>query len=235
VRRFWTNVTLAETEAGYILRLDERPMRLPGGAPLLVPSRALAEAIAAEWREAGDGPGAEVAAEALALTRLAGTAQERIAPDPAPTVAALARYGETDLLCYRATSPESLVQRQSHCWQPLLDWAALTLDAPLHVTSGVIHRPQPPDALAALHRAVAAYDPRVLAGLSILVPALGSLVLGLAVVAGRLDAAEAHALATLDEIFQAEFWGEDAEAAEGRARVGRDIAEAARFIGLARA
>ncbi len=150
------------------------------------------------------------------LTRLAGTAQGPVAADPSATAEALSRYGESDLLCYRAEAPDLLVLQQAREWDPLLDWAAEALGARLLPVTGVMYRPQPPEALAALRAAVAAQDVLGLAGLGIAVPALGSLVLGLAMALGRLDAAEAHALATLDERAQAERWGEDREALERR-------------------
>jgi chaperone required for assembly of F1-ATPase len=235
VRRFWDEVTIESGPEGHAILLDRKPMRIPGGAPLAVQSRALAVAIAAEWREAGGAKGGEMDFGDVPLTRLAGTAQERIAPDPAPTVDALAKYAETDLLCYRAEAPEALVHRQARAWQPWLDWAALALDAPLKVTHGVMHVRQDPQALHALRAAVAAQPAPVLAGLGIAVPALGSLVLGLALAAGRLDAAEAHALSVLDETFQEEFWGADPEAVARRAGIAAEIALAARFMALARA
>ena len=126
------------------------------------------------------------------------------------------------------------MQRQARGWQPWLDWAALTYDAPLRVGSGVAPVRQHRDSIAALRRAVAALDMEALAGLGVAVPALGSLVLGLALANGRLDAAEAHALGALDELFQAEQWGEDAEAAARRRAVAADIALAGRFIALTR-
>jgi chaperone required for assembly of F1-ATPase len=169
------------------------------------------------------------------LTRLAGTAQDRIAPDPAPVIDAIARYGQSDLLCYRADTPPALVQRQTEHWQPWLDWAALHHDAHLKVTSGVMYVRQDPQAIAALRAAVARNDAPVLAALGVAVPALGSVVLGLALADGRLTAEEAHRIAALDELFQAEFWGEDADAAARRAQVAADIAVAARFMELARA
>ena len=141
------------------------------------------------------------------LTRLAGTAQERIVPDPGPVVREIARYGETDLLCYRAEEPEALVQRQQAQWQPWLDWAAQEYAARLRVTAGVMPVAQDAQAVAALAAVVAAQPAPALAALGVAVPALGSLVLGLALAACRLDAAAVFALATLDEAFQAERWG----------------------------
>jgi chaperone required for assembly of F1-ATPase len=209
-------------------------MRLPGGAVLRIGAEGLASAIAAEWQAAGGSRGGSVSFADMPLTRLAGTAQERIAGDPWPMVDAIARYGETDLLCYRAATPQELVQRQMQRWQPWLDWVAEEYDAPLRVGAGVVPIRQHKGSIAALRRAVAAFDPYVLAGLGLAVPALGSLVLGLALATGRIDAPEAHALGALDELFQAEKWGEDAEAAAGRASIAADIVLAARFIGLTR-
>ena len=168
------------------------------------------------------------------LTRIAGTARERIALDPLPTADAIARYGEADLLCYRAETPRELADHQAARWQPWLDWAAARYQAPLRVTVGVSPVRQHRDSIDALRRAVGACDPYLLAGLGIAVPALGSLVLGLALAEGELDAAEAHALGALDELFQAAQWGEDDEAAQRRANVATDIAVAARFMRLAR-
>ncbi|MCK8787532.1 chaperone, ATP12 [Roseomonas sp. NAR14] len=232
MKRFWTGAEAAPCDGGFRVLLDGRPMRLPGGAPLLVADRMLALALAEEWQAAGGGKGGEMSFEDVPLTRLVGTAQDRIAPDPAPTVAALARYGASDLLCYRSDDPE-LAARQAAAWQPLLDWASLHHGAPLLVTTGIMPVAQPPESLAALHRAVAALPPVALAALGVAVPALGSLVLGLALQAGRLDDVAAHALASMDETYQEERWGVDEPAAAARAKRGEDVALAARLLRLA--
>lgn len=234
MKRFWDTAAAEPDPAGFRVTLDGKPVRLPGGTPLLVGSAALAAAIAAEWSLAGGRKGGEMSPADIPLTRLAGTAQERIAPDPAPTVEGLARYAETDLLCYRAED-RKLAALQAVEWQPLLDWAALQHDAPLRVTTGLMPVPQPPEAIAALRRAVAALGAIELTALGILTPGFGSLVLGLAVLAGRLDAAEAHRLAILDETFQEEFWGLDEEAAARRRRIAGEVATAERLLHLARA
>jgi chaperone required for assembly of F1-ATPase len=234
VKRFWQTASFARSEEGYAILLDGRPMHLPGGPALCVHGVPLAQAIAEEWQAAGGAKDGEMSFADTPLTRLAGTVQQRIAPDPTPTVDAVARYGESDLLCYRADAPEALVERQARAWQPWLDWAALTYDAPLRVGTGIAHVRQHRDSVGALRRAVAALDVEALAALGIAVPALGSLILGLALVRGGLDAAEAHALGALDELFQAEQWGEDAEAAARRRAIAADVALAARFIGLTR-
>jgi chaperone required for assembly of F1-ATPase len=230
VKRFWEKATVAGSEGRFSILLDGSPVRLPGGAPVTAGARALAEALAAEWNAAG----AEFSPEDIPLTRLVGTAEERIAADPAATVAALARYGTTDLLCYRAAE-RRLAARQAEAWDPLLTWAALTLDAPLRVTTGVMPIAQDAQALGALTRAIAAHPPLILAALGIAIPALGSAVLGLALAAGRIEAAEAHALALVDERFQHEFWGLDAEAEARQARLAAELALAERLMALARA
>ena len=232
--RFWDTAAVAPTEGGFAVLLDNKPMRIPGGKPLTVAAPALAEAVAAEWRQAGGAKGGAMTMDDVPLTRLAGTAQDRIAPDPAPVVAALAQYAESDLLCYRAEAPAALVVRQAHAWQPWLDWAARQYGARLDVTTGIMHRAQDPAALDAIRRAMAGQSVPTLAALGIAVPLLGSAVLGLALAEGALDAVTAHDLASLDELFQVESWGEDAEAEARRQRIAEDIALAERFIRLSR-
>lgn len=236
MKRFWsTAAAVRHTNGtdGYAVQLDGKPVRLPAGPPLAVPSAALAHAIAAEWQAAGVATGMMEYAD-VPLTRLAGTAQLRILPDPAPTAAAIAVYGESDLLCYRATTPPALVMQQAEAWDPWLEWSRTTIGAALEVTSGITHVRQHPLAVRALAAATAAQGPWVLAGLGIVVPALGSLVLGLAVAHGALPVDEAHRLSTVDETYQAGLWGEDADAVIRRAHIARDLAEAAQFMALVR-
>lgn len=233
MKRFWDQASVALADGRFAVLLDGRPVRLPGGGQLCVPARTLAEAIAAEWQQAGGEKGGAFTHDDVPLTRLVGTAEERIAPDPTPIITAIARYAETDLLCYRAED-RKLAARQAVEWDPVLEWAALAFDAPLRVTTGVMPVPQAPEAISALTRAVGAHPPLELAALGVAVPALGSLVLGLALLAGRLDPVAAEAAATLDERHQEEFWGLDAEAAQRRAGIAADVALAARFCALAR-
>ncbi len=232
MKRFWDQAEAVQDENGWSVALDAKPVRIPAGGRLLLPTQALALGVAAEWQIAGGGKGGEMSYADLPLTRLAGTAQERIAPDPGPVVLELARYGQSDLLCYRAEQPQSLVQRQADQWQPWLDWAARTHGAELRVTSGIVHVKQAESALSRLATAVALKDAHQLAAMGILVPSFGSLVLGLAVAEGALSATEAHEIATLDERHQAEFWGWDHEAETRMARVAEDIAAAGRFLDL---
>lgn len=233
MKRVWQHAAVTPQPGGFGVALDGKMLRLPTGPALLVPYAPLAEAVAAEWQQAGAATGS-MTYDDVPLTRLAGTAQLRIVPDPAPSAAAVAAYGETDLLCYRDPGPGSLRVRQDAAWQPWLDWARVKLGAALAVTGGIVHVRQHPAALAALRAAVNALDPWVLGGLGILVPGLGSLVLGLAVAHQAMAVEQAHDLSRLDEIAQAELWGEDAEAAARTRHVAADLAHAARYMALLR-
>lgn len=233
MKRFWSQAAAVPLPDGYGVQLDGKPLRLPSGPPLLVPAAPLAEAIASEWQQAGVATGAMEYRD-VPLTQLAGTAQLRIVPDPAPTAAAIAAYGETDLLCYRAPAPPALLARQVAAWDPWLAWARSHLGAALTATTAIAHVPQHRLAIDALTRATLAQGPWALAGLGIIVPALGSLVLGLAVADGALAPHEAHAISLTDETFQAKIWGEDASAAARRQQIDAEIADAARFIELVR-
>lgn len=235
MKRFWDTASAQPAPDGYAILLDGKPMHVPGGRQLVVRSEALAQAIAAEWQAAGGEKGGEMTMEDVPLTRLAGTAQERIAPDPAPMAEALAKYAETDLLCYRAEHPLPLVVRQAREWQPWLDWLERAHGARLRPTEGVMHVDQDPEALNAVRSALQSQAPEVLAALGIVIPALGSAALGLALAEGALDAQRAHELASLDERFQVEQWGEDAWARRRRTDVATDVAVAARFMELVRA
>lgn len=234
MKRFWTEVATEPEGDGWRVLLDAKPMLVPGAGKLLLTSRPLAEAIAAEWQAAGGGVGGETSYADLPLTRLAGTAQERILPDKEPVVMEIARYGESDLLCYRVEEPAALADRQHEAWQPWLDWAESDLGARLRITGSIAHVPQDPAALAALAARVARCDHLELAALGVAVPALGSLVLGLAMAQFRLTGPEAHALSSLEERYQAEQWGWDEEAAARFRRVGEELAVAGRLLALAR-
>ena len=170
----------------------------------------------------------------MPLTGLANAAIDRVAPDPEAFAEGLARYGENDLLCYRAEAPAALVERQAALWDPILAWARRRFDVNFELVAGIIHKPQPPNTIVQLAQAVAARDPFELAALSPLVTISGSLVIALALAEEAIDLETAWAAATLDEAWQAEQWGEDEEAAarlEAR-RVEFEAAE--RFLRLLR-
>lgn len=227
-RRPYREVAVARLPEGHGVRLDDRALLSPAGRALVLPTAALAEAIAEEWRAQGD----RISPPTMPLMQFAATAVDKVAPAAVDTVAAIAAYAETDLLCYRAEAPAALVERQQRLWQPILDWAALHLDASFAVVTGIQPRPQPPAVLAAVQGAVAQLDPFRLAALASLTGATGSVVLALAIAAGRIDAETAFALSQLDESFQIERWGEDAEAARRRGNLRLDILMAARFLAL---
>jgi len=230
MKRFFKTATVGEAAGGYTVLLDGKPMRTPAKAPFVVRSRTLAEAIAAEWQAQGE----TIKPAALPLTRLAGTAIDLVAQRREAIVAEIAKYAATDLVCYRAEAPSELATRQQRAWQPHLDWAGARY-APLTVTAGISPVTQAPEALAAYHRAVAAYDDMTLTALHLATTTLGSLVLALALIEGRIAVDEAFAAAELDQSFQIEQWGEDAEATARRAAVRDDIGTAARFAALHRA
>lgn len=237
MKRFWHAAARAPSEdaAGFHILLDGKPVRLPGGARLVLPTAPLADALAAEWQAVGGAVGGDVSYNALPLTRIVGTGQERIAPDPEPVVLELLRYGEGDMLCYRADWPADLAARQHAAWQPWLDWAEAQFGARLAVTAGLVHVPQQPATLAALAAAVARHSPLALAALGVAVPALGSLVLGLALSAGALEAATAFDLSVLDALYQEAEWGSDPESVAKRATLAEDVRQAGRVLAMLRA
>jgi len=221
MKRFWTAVDVGPDR---VVALDGRPVRTPGRAPLSVPTDRLAQAIAAEWRAVVD----EIDPRAMPLTGLANAAIDRVAPDPAAFAAGLARYAETDLLCYRADGPQALVARQAGAWDPPLAWARARYDVHFETVAGIVHRPQPAATVDRLTAAVVALDPFRLVALSPLVTITGSLVLALAVAERAVTPAAAWAAAELDEDWQAERWGTDplAEAARADRRAALDAAAA---------
>ena len=230
MKRFYAHASVRATADGHAVELDGKPLRTPAKAPLVVPSAALAQAIAEEWGAQGE----EVKPAELPLTRLAGTAIDLVTPRRAEVVAEVARYAGTDLVCYRAGHPPELATRQHVAWQPLIDWATLRYDAPLDVTAGVVPIAQATGTLRAFTAAVDAYSPLELAALHLATAACGSLIVALALLEGRLDAEEAFAASQLDETFEIELWGEDAEQMQRRAALMDDIALAARLVRLLR-
>ncbi len=229
MKRFWKEVTLADEPGGHGIRLDGRPVRTPARALLVVPALPLADAIAGEWRAQGD----EVDPRAMPLTGLANAAIDRVMPDPVAFAMPIAAYGETDLLCYCADGPVELVARQQVLWDPLLAWATRRYDVAFTLVTGIMHRPQPPATVARLTEAVVARSPLELAGLQPLVTIGGSLIVALAMIEGEIAAKAAFDITHLDELWQAEQWGEDALATEARAARRRDFLAAARFVALA--
>ncbi len=215
---------------GFTVTLDGRPLQSPAGTAFILPAKELAQAIAAEWRAQKE----DIRFHAMPLTALAGAAIDRAGKERREVIDHALQYAGADLLCYRAEAPSELVLRQQARWQPLLDWLADAYGARLAVTAGIAHVDQPKPALHSLRAAVEALDDFELTALSSATAACGSLVVGLALTAGRIDAEAAFEASQLDETFQSERWGEDAEAAERRRRLKAEIGAAAKFLELVR-
>jgi len=230
MKRFYKEARVLPAEGGFGVALDGKPMRTPMRAPLVVPSEALAEAIAAEWNAQGE----TIARETMRLTRLACTALDRVPSQRDAVLDELAGYGATDLLCYRADAPAALVARQAEAWDPLLAWAAETYGATLSVTQGIRPISQSTEAIGRLRASAAALDAFRLTALHLATSASGSLVLGLALIAGRLDAGAVWAASQIDETHQIETWGEDEEFEQRRNSLCSDLEaamEAVRRLG----
>lgn len=228
MKRFWKEATANRRDGGWRIELDGRPLRTPAKAELMLPTEALAEAVAREWAEAAE----TVDPRAMPLTGLANAAIDRVAPDTEAFAGVLAKYGESDLLCYRAEAPVVLAEREAAEWDPLLAWARRRFDVDFRVIAGITHVPQPEATVTRLAHAVATLDPFHLAALSPLVTVGGSLVAALAVAEGAVTADKAWQAVTVDERWQAEKWGADAEAKAALDNHRRDFMAAASFLKL---
>ena len=226
MKRFYTTVSVTDARG---IMLDARAVRTPKKALLSVPTAALAAAIADEWRDQGD----DIKPETMKLNGLANAAIDLVAPDPPGFAKGLAAYGENDLLCYRADAPPDLVARQLAQWEPLLTWAQARYDLVFTRVTGIIHLPQPGKTIIGLAEAITARTAFELAALSHLVTISGSLVIALALAEAQIEADAAFDVAHLDELWQAEQWGEDWMAADARAMRRADFLAACRFLRLA--
>lgn len=228
MKRFWKTAEAVAEEDGWGVRLDGRPLRTPGKTALVVPTEALGRAIAGEWASAAE----SVDPRAMPLTGLANAAIDRVARDRPAFAAGLAKYAEADLACYRAEGPQTLAERQAASWDRLLGWARRRYDVDFAVTTGIVHVDQPPATIERLAHEVAALDPFSLAALSPLVTIGGSLAAALAVIEGAMTAVEAWEVVSIDERWQLEKWGADAEAQAALNNRRTDFMAAARFLDL---
>ncbi len=227
MKRFWKDVAVAD---GAIL-LDGRAVKTPARAPLILPTTALAQAVADEWRAVGE----KIDPRAMPLTGFSNAAIDKVALDAAGFAAGLATYGETDLLCYRAENPPELAARQAAIWDPLLDWARARYDIAFVVTAGIVHRAQPPETLMRLSAAIAARSSFELAALSPVVSIGGSLVVALMLAEDAIGPDAAFDVTHLDELWQAELWGEEWMAADARALRRAEFVSSGRMLELLRA
>ena len=228
MRRFWKQAATVERDGAWIIELDGKPVRTPARALLELPTEALANAVAEEWNAVGE----SLEPRSLPLTGLANAAIDRIAPDREAFVANLANYAQGDLVCYRAESPAALVARQQEHWDALLGWARRRFDIDFCTTSGITHVDQPAATVERLSHALAVLDPFRLAGLSPPVTIGGSLVAALAVLEEALSVDEAWEAVTVDDCWQLEQWGSDAEAEAALENRRKDFFAAAHFLTL---
>lgn len=230
-RRFFHHAATRADGGGFVLTLDERPARTPGRRALSVPTEALGAAIAAEWAAQAT----HIDAATMPLTRIANTVIDGVTDNAAAVREEIVKYAGSDLLCYRAASPASLVERQDAAWNPLLEWASHDLGATLETTAGVMPIAQSADAAAAIAAQVAKLDPFQLGPAHIMTTVSGSAILALAVLTGRLSAQDAWACAHIDEDWQISQWGQDEEAAARRVRRWQEMERAATFAELSKA
>src|SRR5512143_1415001 len=226
-KRFYEEVAVKDEDAGRAsLLLDGKPVRTPGKAPLTLPSRALAEAVASEWRAQGE----RIDPSTMPLTRLANSAIDGVAGREQAVIDDIARHAASDLLCYRAEGPKALVEAQVKHWDPLLAFAREELHAPLVLSQGIVHVAQPNASLARIRSGIEGLDPFSLAALHVMTALTGSALLTLAVLRGLLSPEEAWDAAHVDEDFQISQWGKDAEAKERRENRWRDFEASARAL-----
>lgn len=229
-KRFYTTATVARAQTGWTVRLDTRTLRTPARGELLLPTETLAQAIADEW-SAQD---THIDVIAMPLTRLANVIIDHVAGAAEPVREEIARYAQTDLICYRAEGPDDLVALQAAHWDPLLRYARDQLGAALHTATGVGYVAQDAGALRALRAPLSRLDPWQLTALQQLVSISGSLVIGLALMNGQLTTQDAWAAAELDDQYQISKWGDDPLALDARSGRWRDFAAAAKLLELTR-
>lgn len=207
-RRIWAEATVVDTADGFAITLGGRQVKTPAKAALVMPTRAMAEAIAAEWRAQGQ----KIDPRTMPATRTANSAIDKVQHQHAEVADMLAGYGDADLLCYRADSPAALVARQADQWNPALDWAKTNLGVRLEPRNGLMHEPQEAADLARLKAKVQELTSFQLAAFHDLVCLSGSLILGFAAALDWKETEDIWNLSRLDEIWQEEQWGEDEEA-----------------------
>ena len=218
-KRFWKDTNIVTENGGFAVHLDTRPVRTPAKAPLILPTRALADLVAAEWQAQTSKPDPDT----MPATRMANAAIDKVTSQFDEVCGVISAYGDSDLLCYRATSPVELTLRQAEKWDPLLDWAATNLGARLTPVMGIMPVPQEPKALTTLTDHVSALTPYQLAAFHDLVAISGSLVIGFAAAKRLHTLEELWARACLDELWQEEQWGQDEDAFAHRMRKKQDF------------
>lgn len=231
-KRFYKAASVAPTDDGFAVHLDGKPVRTPGKALLVLPTERAATLVADEFAAQGE----TIDPVTMPVMRLVNTAIDGVASDPQAVLEDILRFASSDLLCYRADTPQGLVDRQNEHWNPIIDWARSALGARFHLAEGVIHVEQPRESIAVLgvHLAQRA-DPLRLASIHVMTSLTGSALLALAVDFGELDSEAAWVAGHVDEDWQIEHWGHDAEAVARRAHRKRDFMAAVGLIEALRA
>jgi chaperone required for assembly of F1-ATPase len=226
--RFYKTVGVDADAGMFRLVLDGKPVRTPAKKHLVLPVRALADAVAAEW----ESQKVRIDPVTMPLTRLANSAIDGVTGREAEVRADIARYAGSDLICYRAEAPPELVRSQAQAWEPVLAWARDALGASFHVAQGIMPVSQPVLAVASVARAIEVHGAFELAALHVITTLTGSALLALAHAGGQLTAHEAWAAAHVDEDWQISQWGEDAEAKARREARWLEMQAASRLIQL---
>lgn len=230
MKRFWKVVSVEQAAGGWCVALDGKPIRTQGGNPQIVPNKPLAEALAEEWRAQGE----EIDPAGFVMRDMADSAIDIVAPDPAPTISAILAFGETDTLCYRADPEDALFRRQQEVWEPLLSAFEKREGVSMTRVSGVMHRPQSEEALAALRGKLESLDPLTLAPLQAMASLAASLCIALSALEEGADSEALWDAATLEEQWQAELWGRDPVAEDKRAAKRSEFLTAFRLAQLTR-
>ncbi len=228
-RRVYKSVSTGATDQGlYAVLLDGRSAMTPLRKPLASGARPLVEAAAAEW----DAQDPHVDPETMPLTRLLATELDRVAPQREAVVDSLLSYVDADSICYRAGHPADLRERQQRLWQPVLDWLAADHEIRLSVTEGLMPASQSPDVAHRMRAALERLSDTKLTAFQAAASLTNSLALAFALIEGKLTADAMFTAAFLDELYQVEKWGEDAEAQKRRQRIAGDLAAIERYLAL---
>lgn len=226
MKRFYKSTGVDAAKGGFRVLLDGRPLKTPRKRTLVLPIEGLAEAVAEEW----DAQVEKIRPDVMPITRLATTANDRMPDLREPAIGEIATYAETDLVCYRAETPAVLAHRQEKAWQPALDWMAARYDITFETTVALLPVPQPDATLERVRSIVAAIDDWPLVGVHAVTTGLGSVVLGLALWHGALDADQVTDASLVDALFEIEQWGEERDATRRHEALRQDMRGAARFL-----
>jgi chaperone required for assembly of F1-ATPase len=228
LRRFYKTVAVVKDSGGFRVTLDERHLKTPAKRDLLLPSEKLAKALAEEW----DAQKEKINPLTMPYMALASTAIDRIGQWRDGVIDQIAKYAETDLICYRTIEPEDLAQRQAEAWNHFLEWAKENYNAEFNVHTGVLHIAQPEESLKAIYNAIKAHNDWELAALSIATHCTGSVIIGLALMQNHITPLEAFHASQVDETYQIEQWGEDWETADRRELIQKDLDSVVSYLKL---